>query len=119
MIAVDQDPGALERLRARLLELGLGDSFDLVHGNLLTVRTSGDVVLFEFCLHEMPDPARALVRSQRDAEAFQRFDDFAQLEARLAQQGATSLARIASLRGERPITIPMPYRLALLVDSFS
>ena len=156
VIAVDHDASAMERLSVRVRERRLADKFTLVHGDLLTVRPTGDVVLFEFCLHEMPDPLRALdharllardvlvidhapgspwewyaaeeagieagwaavargpVRLQRDVEAFQHFNDFAELETRLARQGATSKARIAAFRGQQPIFIAMPYRLALL-----
>jgi len=156
VIGIDKDAAAIERLATRVSERGLAGRFALVHDDLLAVRTSGDVVLFEFCLHEMPEPARALdhaallardvlvidhapgsqgewyaaeehgveaawaavgqtaVRRRRDVEAFQRFNDFAELGARLAQQGPTSEARILSFRGQQPIAIPMPYRLALL-----
>ncbi len=54
------------------------------------------------------------IRRRRDVEAFQHFQDYAGLEARLANQGSTSLERISPLRGQTAITIPMPYRLALL-----
>jgi hypothetical protein len=54
------------------------------------------------------------VRRSRDVEAFQRFRDYAELEARLAHQGATSLERISSFRNRTDISIPMPYRLALV-----
>lgn len=156
VIAVDTDAAALERLATRARERGLADRFVLVHDDLLKVRPSGDVVLFEFCLHEMPEPRRALdhavllardvlvidhapgsrwewyaaeddgveaawaavarapVRLQRDVEAFQHFTDFTQLEARLSEQGPTSAARIASFRGQQPIAIRMPYRIARL-----
>ncbi len=53
-------------------------------------------------------------RRSRDVEAFQRFRDYAELEARLAHQAAPSLERISSLRDRTDISIPMPYRLALL-----
>ena len=46
--------------------------------------------------------------------ALQRFSDYKELEARFARQSAVSFARIAPLRGERSIEIPMPWRLALL-----
>jgi hypothetical protein len=54
------------------------------------------------------------IRRSRDVEAFQHFQDFAELEARLADQGPKSLERINTLRGQTAISIPMPYRLALL-----
>ena len=60
VIAVDKDAGSLERLAARLRDSGLADRFTLVTSDLLEVREHGDVVYFEFCLHQMSDPERAL-----------------------------------------------------------
>jgi SAM-dependent methyltransferase len=156
VIAVDRDGAALEHLAMRSDERGLADKFVLLHGDLRALRPSGDVVLFEFCLHEMEDPDRALahaaglapdvlvidhapgsrwewcaaeedgveaawaavarrpIRRVRDVEAFQRFGDYAELEAKLAAQGPRSLERITTYRGHSPIAIPMPYRLALV-----
>ncbi|HEX7253585.1 MAG TPA: hypothetical protein VF376_11940, partial [Thermoanaerobaculia bacterium] len=54
------------------------------------------------------------VRRQQDYDATQRFADFAELEARLSQQGPESRGRIERYRGQTAISIPMPYRLALL-----
>jgi SAM-dependent methyltransferase len=156
VIAVDPDGAGLERLVARAAERGLADKFTFVRGGLLSVKPRGDVVLFEFCLHELPHPARALDHAQQlapdvlvidhspgspwewyaaeedgveaawaavarkptrrrlDVEACQRFQDYAELEARLALQGPRSHERIGRFRGQRDIAIPMPYRLALL-----
>ena len=156
VIAVDKDGAAIRRLARRADECGLADRFTLVQGDLLTVRPRGDVVLFEFCLHEMSAPdealghakqlapdvlvldhaagspwswcaaeeagveagwaavARMAVRRGHKVEAFQRFTDYAELEAKMAQQGPTSLERIAPYRAQTAIVIPMPYRLALL-----
>jgi len=156
VIAVDRDATALERLAARLPECGLVDKVTLVAGDLLDVRPGGDVVVFEFCLHQMADPGRVLaharelapdvlvidhapgslwewyaaedskveagwraverdvIRREQSVEAWQHFPDFAALEAKLAPQGPGSLERIDPLRGDRAISIPMPYRLALL-----
>ena len=156
VIAVDRDAAALARLTARLLECGLSDKFTLVASDLLDVRPRGDVLLFEFCLHEMAEPERALaharelapdvvvidhaagsrwswcavedgeveagwravdrgaIRRQETVEAFQQFADYAELEAKLASQGPESRKRIGPYRGQRAISIPMPYRLALL-----
>ncbi len=156
VIAVDRDEAALERLAVRARERGLDGKLEMRHGDFLELGPRGDVVLFEFCLHEMPDPARALahaselapevlildhapgsrwswyaaedeevhaawaaiapgsVRRRQDVEALQHFRDFAELEAKLAGQGPRSRERIAPLRSDRPISIPMPYRLALL-----
>jgi SAM-dependent methyltransferase len=156
VIAVDRDPAALDRLAARLRDCGMTDKFELVARDLLDVDTRGDVVLFEFCLHQMAEPGRALahgralgdqvvvidhapgsrwswyaaedrqvgaawdavgrwsIRQERDLLAWQRFRDFGELEARLAACRPESRERIEPLRGELDISIPMPYRLALL-----
>jgi hypothetical protein len=156
VVAVDRDRAALDRLAARLRESGLADTFTLVYGDFLDVSPRGDVVVLEFCLHQIGDQGRALVharglapdvvvidhapgsawewyagedgmveagwkaveglsiRRQETVEAWQRFIDYAALEARLAGQGPVSRERIAARRGERAISIPMPYRLALL-----
>jgi predicted RNA methylase len=64
VIGVDPDIAALERLRRRLLECGLVDKFRLLAKDLLEVRPGGDVVLFEFCLHEMVEPERVLAHAR-------------------------------------------------------
>jgi NAD(P)-dependent dehydrogenase (short-subunit alcohol dehydrogenase family) len=156
VIAVDTDEAALERFAMRVKECGFVGELRLVPEDLLAVRPQGDALLFEFCLHEMSDPVRALdhaaglapdvlvidhvpgspwvwyaaeeggvdagwtavsrakVRRQLDFEALQRFADYTELEAKMARQGSTSLERIGSFRAQHAISIPMPYRLALL-----
>jgi SAM-dependent methyltransferase len=64
VIAVDRDAAALARLAGRLGECGLAGKFTLVESDLLDVATRADVVLLEFCLHEMPDPERALLHAR-------------------------------------------------------
>lgn len=64
VIAVDRDGAALARLAARLAECGLAGKFTLVESDVADVAAKGDVVLFEFCLHEMPDPERALAHAR-------------------------------------------------------
>jgi SAM-dependent methyltransferase len=156
VIAVDVDRQALDRLAARLRELGLADRFTLVADDLLDVTATADVVLLEFCLHQMADPDRALrharglapdvlvldhapgsswsgaaaevglvqsawdavarqtVRRERSVEAWQRFGDHEELAAKLAGCGPESEDRIRQYRGQTMISIPMPYRMALL-----
>lgn len=156
VIAVDRDEAAIGQLAGRVAERGLADRFTLVTGDFLRVRPFGDVVLFEFCLHEMAEPERALrhagdltgdvlvmdhspksrwswyaaeenrveagwkaverrpIRRQEDFEAFQHFRDYEELEARLGAQGPASRRRIGPLRGRTEISIPMPFRMALL-----
>jgi predicted RNA methylase len=156
VIAIDRDEAAIEQLAARVRECEMADRFTLLKADFLTVRPRGDVVLFEFCLHQMSEPERALghaadlapdvlvldhaptsrwswyaaeegkveagwkavergsIRRRHTVEAFQHFRNYAELEAKLASQGPTSRERIGTLRGQRAISIPMPYWLALL-----
>lgn len=60
LIAIDKDAQALESLRADIIARGLGDTVQVIEGDFEDIRTCGDVVYLEFCLHEMPDPLRAL-----------------------------------------------------------
>lgn len=156
IVAVDKDGPALQRLEAVIRARHLTDRFDLQTADFRSVLTVGDVVVFEFCLHEMADPtpeldhARTLardvivvdhapgslwswyageeagveaawaaveqapIRKRRDVDGHQKFADFDELAARVASQGETSRTRIEALRDQRPIVIPMPYRLVLL-----
>ena len=68
VVAVDRDAAAIDQLGARARACGLAERFVLVPRDFFEVRTPGDVVLFEFCLHEMADPARAIRRAQELAE---------------------------------------------------
>jgi SAM-dependent methyltransferase len=61
--AVERDPEALEALRAAVIRLGLADRFDYWSGDFGVCPITADAVLFEFCLHEMDDPAAAITRS--------------------------------------------------------
>jgi SAM-dependent methyltransferase len=60
VIAVDRDAAALERLAARLREGGYGERFTLLHEDFPRVDERADVLIFEFCLHEIAEPGRAL-----------------------------------------------------------
>jgi len=60
VLAVDPDAAALDGLRARAEALGLDGRFRYLPSDFGAVREAADVVLFEFCLHEMADPAAAL-----------------------------------------------------------
>lgn len=64
VIAVDQDAVALQRLAEVVRAKDLPGSFELVHADFLNVTARGDVVLFEFSLHEMPDPESALAHAR-------------------------------------------------------
>jgi predicted RNA methylase len=58
VLAVDSDAEALDDLKEVIADEGLQDVFDIVHADFATLTEQGDVVLFEFCLHEMNEPAK-------------------------------------------------------------
>lgn len=60
LIAIDKDVQALRDLRAKIIAQGLQDLVEVVGANFEEVTLHGDAVYFEFCLHEMDDPAEAL-----------------------------------------------------------
>jgi len=76
IIAIDQDAGALEQFRLAVARNNIADKFELIHGDFLTMDlpVHGDVVLFEFCLHEMADAAVALAQAGKLADDVVVFD---------------------------------------------
>ena len=60
LIAINQDVQALVDLKAKVIAQGLQDLVEVVGANFEEVTLHGDAVYFEFCLHEMDDPAEAL-----------------------------------------------------------
>ncbi|MCX6284343.1 MAG: methyltransferase domain-containing protein [Bacteroidetes bacterium] len=60
VVAVDYDREALDILKVNLIKSGLDDKFELVHSDFNCSDAKGDLVMFEFCLHEMEDPRSAL-----------------------------------------------------------
>jgi hypothetical protein len=64
MIAIDQDADALKELEARVAAKGMQELVDVVAADFTDVSARGDVVYFEFCLHEMIDPLRALAHAR-------------------------------------------------------
>lgn len=63
VLAVDSDAGAVEQLKKAVASEGLGELFDFVLGDFASVNERGDVVFFEFCLHEMDDPAEKVAHA--------------------------------------------------------
>ncbi len=63
VLAVDRDPSALERVRQEAVRLGLQDRFEYWTGDFFDCSRQSDAVLFEFCLHEMDDPAGAVTKA--------------------------------------------------------
>ena len=60
LIAIDQDVAALRELATKVASRGEQDSVEVVGSKFEDVARLGDVVYFEFCLHEMADPEKAL-----------------------------------------------------------
>jgi ubiquinone/menaquinone biosynthesis C-methylase UbiE len=63
LIAIDRDVESLRELKAKCEAQGMHDSVDIVGCDFKDVRSFGDVVYFEFCLHEMGDPTQALLHA--------------------------------------------------------
>ncbi len=63
VIAVDNDKEALNQLAGNLQKSGLTEKFRLVHSDFNHVQEKGDVVMFEFCLHEMKDSEAAIIHA--------------------------------------------------------
>jgi predicted RNA methylase len=74
VLALDSDAQALERLQDNLKSAGLEDKFAPVLGDFFQVDLRAEVVLFEFCLHEMTDPGAAVERALGLAPAVVIFD---------------------------------------------
>ncbi len=60
VIAIDYDKEALSRLEISLQKSHLADKFTLINSDFYQVSKKGDVVMFEFCLHEMVDAKAAV-----------------------------------------------------------
>src|ERR1019366_6296070 len=60
LIVIDKDPAAIRHWEARVAADGLQDQVDVIHADFCEASPRGDVVYFEFCLHEMNDPRQAL-----------------------------------------------------------
>ncbi len=80
LIAIDQDVGALQELAANVAAKGMQDSVEVVGSKFEEVALSGDVVYFEFCLHEMADPRKALTHAKNLARDIVVFDHSADSE---------------------------------------
>lgn len=74
VIAVDHDPAALNELHKNLVKAGLADKFTLVQSDFLRFDLRADVLLFEFCLHEIADPAAAVAKAKALAPDIVVFD---------------------------------------------
>lgn len=64
VLAVDPDPAAVALLETAIRDLGLEDRLTVVQREFESVEARVDIVFFEFCLHEMDDPAAALLHAR-------------------------------------------------------
>ncbi len=60
LIVIDKDSAAIRQWEARIAAGGLKDRVQVVHADFCATSPRGDVVYFEFCLHEMDDPRQTL-----------------------------------------------------------
>lgn len=60
VLAIDFDKESLQKLKDNLIRSGLDEKFTLIHSDFYLSNLKGDVVMFEFCFHEMEDPIAAL-----------------------------------------------------------
>jgi len=60
LIVIDKDPAAIRNWEAKVAAEGLQDRVHVIHADFCETSPHGDVVYFEFCLHEMNDPGQAL-----------------------------------------------------------
>jgi len=74
LVAIDRDAEALRELKRNVAAAGMQGSVAAIGANFEDVTLYGDVVYFEFCLHEMDDPQRALVHASKRAPDIVVFD---------------------------------------------
>jgi ubiquinone/menaquinone biosynthesis C-methylase UbiE len=64
LIAVDRNAEALRELRTQVAAGALRGSVEVIAAAFEEVSAPADVVYFEFCLHEMDDPEKALLHAR-------------------------------------------------------
>jgi len=74
LVAIDQDVEALRELNANLGKQPKHEGIEVIAGAFESVTLRGDVVYFEFCLHEMNDPQEALAHAHTLAPDIVVFD---------------------------------------------
>jgi tRNA A58 N-methylase Trm61 len=60
VLAVDKDAEAVRLLERRIADRALEDVVTAITGDFRELQLASDVVLLEFCLHEMPEPRAAI-----------------------------------------------------------
>ena len=74
LIAIDQDAEVLKQFEQTLRSKGMQDRASVICSDFLEVTSRGDVVYFEFCLHEMEDPLKVLAHARELAPEVLIFD---------------------------------------------
>jgi SAM-dependent methyltransferase len=64
VLAVDPDPAAVALLETAIRDQGLEDRLTVLQREFESVEARVDIVFLEFCLHEMDDPATALLHAR-------------------------------------------------------
>jgi hypothetical protein len=64
LIAIDRDAQALQPLKSKIMAQGLKDLVEVIGGSFEEITANGDTIYFEFCLHEMDDPEKALLHGK-------------------------------------------------------
>jgi len=64
LIAIDKDIEALRELKAQIVAQGVQGSVEVAGLSFEEVTSQGDAIYFEFCLHEMADPEKALIHAK-------------------------------------------------------
>ena len=60
LIVIEKDPAPIRNWEAKIAADKLQAQVEIIHADFCKTSARGDVVYFEFCLHEMNDPRRAL-----------------------------------------------------------
>jgi hypothetical protein len=123
LIAIDKDVGALRALAADVAAKGRQDAVEVVASSFEEVARSGDVVYFEFCLHEMADPEQALIHAKTLARDIVVFDHspgsewiFYGAEEDKVPRSAQAMERFGVLRRERFVADQRFAKYAELLD---
>ncbi|HTR23330.1 MAG TPA: class I SAM-dependent methyltransferase [Terriglobales bacterium] len=64
LIAIDRDVEALRELKAKIMAQGLQNSVEVIGASFEEITVRGDTIYFEFCLHEMDNPEKALLHAK-------------------------------------------------------
>lgn len=80
VMAVDNDSDAIKRLEESLNKNGLRDNFEVFNCDFYDFNRKSDVVIFEFCLHEMVDPMRAIKHAKTLAADIMVIDHWSESE---------------------------------------